>query len=171
MTAEDLATLKALLPVLLAALTLVGGVVVYNIQKAVDRKNSIHQERREVYRAFVVAYTDLIHRINVRATMDEQMAALNGLDRIHAELAVSAPDGVVNACADISMLVAKYAAEHTKEEDQRDPKVNDEAFLEMHEKYRDAVDEMRKDSFKSTETTKLILESLLKNALFSVGRF
>ena len=159
------------LPLVIAIVGLVGGAILYNVQKAVDRRNQIHQERREIYRRFVICYNDLNHHIILDAETDTQMDRLGTLRKVCAEIAVTAPDDVVSNCEDIPRLFGKVGVcRYPVDGSDVDEEAVNKAESALHLKYLDAIAAMRRDSFSDTVISRKTLENVISGFLVSIGK-
>ncbi|WP_039019305.1 hypothetical protein [Halocynthiibacter namhaensis] len=165
MTPEALKLIETFLPAGIAILTILGGGIMYQLQKSADRKNQILQERRELYRKFIGRAQQLeIHRL----TKNEAAAISEYPDFkvLLSELMVTAPDEVVETLRELDKCVAALLAKTF----QANPKgahfgdSTDEATLlnNMSKAFETAVVAMRRDSFKNTNFTVLLVGDLLK---------
>lgn len=165
MSDETLELVKAFLPVGLAAITIIGGAIIYWFQKRLDRQNQILQERRVLYRSFIGKAQQLLtHRITKNrdgATADYQVFKV-----LLAELLVTAPDGVVAPLKVLDENIAKALAK-TFGGNREGDVFGDETDLPtvlvaVNASFDEVVAEMRKDSFNNTQFSAQLLEGALR---------
>ena len=135
-------------------LGLVVGGLLYVVQKYLDRQHEIHRERRVLYREFVKSFSSLKTAIQRAIDSENSFYLYTELDSVLSELAVTAPDPVVQAFDGIREKLidsAQYA--HKKGRSDEDYAISKQAMLEAMEIFRDTVSEMRRDSFEGTKVS------------------
>jgi hypothetical protein len=153
--------LKSLLPIFIALLTLIGGGIVYNVQKSVDRSNQMRAERRDLYRKLVRSFHNFV-LFELKGTNASIESDLLEFRSIEAEIIVCAPDHVVKAIKGLSSKMALYAAEYLEKNEKR------EAFNELKDTYKQAVAEMRKDVLGSTSISSKMIGEILSGFTASI---
>lgn len=121
-------------------LTLIGGAIVYNIQKAVDRKNQLRAERRELYRKFVALFSEVHSYIGRNKPLEDVVDRFVTLKSVEAEILVCAPDHVVEGLKALTKEMAAYAASINK-----DKEIQAERRVSVKSAYDEAVSAMRRD--------------------------
>ncbi|WP_347312224.1 hypothetical protein [Defluviimonas sp. SAOS-178_SWC] len=159
-------TIANWLAVFVPFIGLVGGAIVYMVQKGVDRQNQIRSERRELYRKLVVDFN------NVNVSILRSGRSADGLDKLvqykntEAEILVCAPDPVISALEGLSPKISIFAKHSNSEKAEKDA-----AFNDLKESYEAAVAAMRKDVLGDTEVTKRVVQKFAEGFWLSVGRF
>lgn len=157
MTNEELDVLKTALPVLIAAVTLIGGGIVYNWQKSIDRKNQIRSERRDLYRKFLVTARAIQTALLANSTEEEFVDLYSRLDRILAELLVCAPDDIINACEELGPSFVNAAQVKLGDKDG----IFGDEYTKSSNVFDRVVLSMRKDVFGETNSTTQSIEKVL----------
>lgn len=131
---------------------LVGGAIVYVLQRHIDRENEIKRERRELYRKAAVA----LERVHQELRRDEpekaeQNSVIEELEVIIAEIQVATPDSVAGVWVEVPSLVAGLQGyQHSGEADIRAFKI----AIKAYEKGRaEALLAMRRDTYGQTKIT------------------
>ncbi|WP_224816897.1 hypothetical protein [Hasllibacter sp. MH4015] len=156
------------IPVLVTLVGLVGGAIIYQIQKATDRKNQIRQERRELYRKLVVAVREL-PRVLVYEDDEKIGREHAAFSALLGELLVCAPDNVVEGCGSLEdavddAVIARLeggVSAFSKSDENHPSKI--ELALEK------AVYEMRLDTFGDSKITKQMIAAMISGFEISIG--
>ena len=163
-------TIANWIPLIVAIIGLAGGAIVYQLQKSIDRVNQIKQERRELYRRFVIAFEDLDHNLTLARDDNNGISLMSSLDKTIAEIYVSAPDNVVAATRPISLLFASLGSLlYGGKKSISDISVM-EARKELHLAWLNLIQEMRYDTFEKSKISKETLKEIFESFLTSVGK-
>jgi hypothetical protein len=158
----------AWLPLIVSIIGLVGGTFVYQIQKTVDRRNQVKQERRELYRRFVVAHVACENSLlkNAETILDDIIK----VEELLAEIAVTAPDTVVEASKGAIKNLALLGV--SRQED--DWSSNDSQYTNAksiaHQHFLEMVAAMRQDTFEDTVFDRKRLSDVVSLTLQSFGK-
>ncbi len=140
---------------------LIGGALVYALQKQMDRENEIKRERRGLYRNAAIA----LERVNQELRTNDfdkgkQIAAMLELEVIVAEVQVSSPDTVADVWVSIPELVANLQRlQHAEKIDY----VNFDFAISAYEQGRArALLAMRRDTYGETKITIEALSKVLR---------
>ena len=156
------------LPLLIAIVSIVGGAIIYQIQKATDRKNQILQERRELYRRLVVAVRELPRALIYEEKSDIAVEQVK-IWGLLGELLVCAPDNVVEKCEALEAAIDKAILARFENELDDYAKTGHIYFGEIIEALNDAVYEMRIDTFGDSTITKQAISAMLSGFEISIG--
>jgi hypothetical protein len=169
--AEEFGYIKTFLPVVITAVSILGGVWVYWWQKRLDRENQILQERRELYRKFV-GNAQLLQVHRKTESMEEAWEVFETFKILLAELLVSAPDNVVTPLKafdqNITGALGKTFVADSDDNTSNSVETLDALVLKMEKDFDLVVAEMRKDSFKETKISVEFLNGMLR---VSIGAF
>jgi hypothetical protein len=151
-------------------LGILGGGLVYILQRHIDRENEIKRERRELYRKAAVAL-ERVHQELRRNEPNkaEQNTVIEELEVIIAEIQVATPDSVAGVWVEIPSLVADLQGH------QHSSKADLQAFtkaIKAYEKVRaEALLAMRRDTYGQTKITlELIADALAQMSGIVAGR-
>ncbi|MDF1718824.1 MAG: hypothetical protein P1U75_19490 [Antarcticimicrobium sp.] len=151
---------------------LVGGAIVYQVQKTVDRANQLRAERRDLYRKLVSTFNDFNVSVLLNKTSEalEAFIAYKGLE---AETIVCAPDHVVQALENLSGLMASYASERRKNEANKADMSEEvkKTSEEVRKAYDSAVEAMRVDVLGKTMISASMIADFTRGFVASIGRF
>jgi hypothetical protein len=150
--------------VLLPIVGLVGGAIVYQVQKTIDRANQLRAERRDLYRQLVSTF-NLFNAAVLLGKNEEALEQFIAYKGLEAELLVCAPDGVVNALKPLSKKRPKYSRAYRMGEEGKK-----ELFQEVKDALDSAIEQMRIDVLGSTILTKAVLREFSQGFVQSLGR-
>jgi hypothetical protein len=153
------------IPLVVSIVGLGGSAIIYQIQKAFDRKNQILAERRSIYREYVSKYRNLQSLIITADKATEILPVTVDFARLTSELLVTAPDDVVEVVEGsenelASALVAKFGSGG---ED------FDKLYKSTSERLSSIVLAMRKDSFPHGKIGKLAISASIAGLKLSLG--
>ena len=151
--------------VVVPLLGLVGGAVVYMIQKTVDRQNQIRSERRALYRKLVVEFNNLNAALLRKQSDPPPLDLFIQYKATEAEIVVCAPDHVVEVLKILAPKMSKFAGSAVAKEGDKDA-----AFADLRNGYEAAVEEMRKDVLGETKVTRRVVRVFVDAFLQSLGR-
>jgi hypothetical protein len=133
------AELTPWMPLIVAGITALAGLIAYARNKSIDRKHALIELRRVIYRDFILAIADVSHSKNGSSEVYSYQKKL-------AELHLIASDEVILACAEFTALYRM--------------KVDPGAEMRA-EKYSKLEMAMRRDCFEKTKITAGKLQEML----------
>lgn len=133
-------------------LGIVGGVLVYGLQKHIDRETEIKRERRQLYRNSAILLEKLNQQLrNNEPDKSAQLMALQELEITIAEVQVSCPDSVAEAWIRIPGLVSRLQAFQHRMDLMTDYHGFDEAIHAYEMGRANALSAMRFDTYGDTK--------------------
>ncbi|SFK10310.1 hypothetical protein [Celeribacter marinus] len=146
-------------------LGLVGGAIVYQIQRSIDRSNQLRAERRDLYRKLVALFDDCIvefHNKDVGASF----ASYREFRKIQAEILVCAPDAVVEKLKPVSTAIIAAGAELGGDSSVRKARIKS-----MEDVMDAAIHAMRGDVLGSSKISLEMIAEFSRGLAVSLGRF
>jgi len=157
--------IKDWLPLIVAIVGLVGGAIIYQIQKATDRKNQILLERRDLYRKLVVSVREIMPALFDVNNRDEMVVRHIGFTSLVGELLVCAPDQVVKGCENLEHSVREAVVAGLS----KDEKKLRESAKTVEKALETAIFQMRRDTFGDSQIGMILIERLVSDFGISIG--
>lgn len=145
---------------------LVGGAIVYALQKHIDRETEIKRERRQLYRNAAIMLERLSQQLRAEEVdVQARKDALQELEITIAEVQVACPDSVADAWNEIPEKVTSLIRSKPKNMDKDSLARFAIALVEYRQVRAAALQAMRKDTYGDTKVT---LEKLI-SAMTEIG--
>ena len=155
---------------MVATLSILGGAIVYHIQKSVDRQMELQKERRALYRRYVILFEDLNHKLLVTGPENpESLALVSEIIKVTTEILIAAPDTVVEACKNVPSLFARLGKLSFKESDDFDETERQLQEDKLNEAKSKIISAMRNDTYENTRIRAVTIKDSISGFMISIG--
>jgi len=154
------------------------GIILYVLQKRLDRQNEEQRERRELYRSSSIVLQKVHNTLKNGGTPEQAVGLIEALEETVAEIQVAAPDAVAQSWNELPGKALRILELRRKDEVESDDLfVAEQNFLVQKV---DAISNMRNDTFGETTLTKAriseVADEMIKmskqlDELAKLGRF